>query len=88
MVAKGWAHLDFNSPLAQLLLLFQINILAIWATVIYLDAMVSPSGTGVVYAASASRMLQGMAEDNQAPAYFKKHTLSIIFLIALLSSLF
>ncbi|AXA34598.1 APC family permease [Francisella adeliensis] len=72
MVAKGWAHLDFSSPLAQLLLLFQINILAIWATVIYLDAMVSPSGTGVVYAASASRMLQGMAEDRQAPAYFKK----------------
>ena len=34
--------------------------------------MVSPSGTGIVYAASASRMLQGMAEDNQAPAYFKK----------------
>ncbi|MDC0535534.1 APC family permease [Francisellaceae bacterium] len=72
MVAKGWSNLDFTSPLVQVLLLFQINILALWATILYVDAGVSPSGTGIIYAGSASRMLTGMAKDKQAPAFFDK----------------
>ncbi|MFT6834767.1 MAG: amino acid transporter, partial [Francisellaceae bacterium] len=72
MVANGWSNLNFTSPLVQVLLLFQINILAVWATILYVDAGISPTGTGIIYAGSASRMLTGMAQDKQAPAYFKK----------------
>ena len=72
MVEKGFANLHFESPLAQLLLLLNINILAVWAVVLYLDAAVSPSGTGMVYIGSASRILTGMSQDKQLPRFFSK----------------
>jgi amino acid transporter len=72
MVGQGFGNLNFESPLAQLLLLLNINLLAIWAIVLYIDAAISPSGTGMVYAGSASRILTGMAQDKQLPQFFAK----------------
>ena len=69
MVAQGWHKLHFTSPLAQLLLLVNLNV---WSVILYIDSAVSPSGTGIVYAGSAARMLTGMAYDKQAPKYFDK----------------
>jgi amino acid transporter len=70
MVAKGWSKLNFTSPLAQLLLMFNINFLVLWSIILYADSAVSPSGTGILYMGSASRTLTGMAQDRQAPAFF------------------
>lgn len=70
MVAKGWANIHFTSPLAQLLLLFNIHFLTMWAMVLYFDATISPSGTGIIYMGSSSRTLTGMARDKQLPQYF------------------
>ncbi|MDF1655777.1 MAG: APC family permease [Coxiellaceae bacterium] len=66
-VLKGWHTLSFTSPLAQLTLMLNLNLLAI---VLYIDSAVSPSGTGIVYTGTASRNLTAMAQDKQMPSFF------------------
>ncbi|RTL10577.1 MAG: APC family permease [Neisseriaceae bacterium] len=68
-IINGWHHLDFTSPLAQLAIIIGINWVAI---VLYVDAMISPSGTGIVFVGSSARMFTGMAEDKQMPSVFAK----------------
>ncbi len=67
MIAKGWKHLDFNSPLVQLALILDLNLLVI---ILYADSALSPSGSGIVYAGSVMRVLTGMAKDRQMPMFF------------------
>ena len=69
MVSHGWHNLNFNSPLAQLLLIVNLNA---WGIVLYADSALSPSGTGLVYAGSAARMLTGMSCERQMPCFFNK----------------
>lgn len=69
MIKQGWHQINFTSPLAELLILLNINF---WAVVLYIDAAISPSGTAILYTGSASRMLTGMAHDHQAPQYFSE----------------
>lgn len=93
IATQGWAHLDFNSPLANVAALLGLNWLVI---LLYADAALSPSGCGSVFLGSGSRMLQGMAEDQQMPQIFARvnqkfmlsrtsllFTLAICFLISL-----
>lgn len=68
-VAKGWHTLDFNSPLAQLAILFGMNWVAI---ILYVDAAISPSGTGIIFVGSSARIFTGMAQDKQMPQVFGK----------------
>ena len=68
-VSNGWHTLDFTSPLAQLAVLLGINWLSL---VLYVDAVISPSGTGVVYVGSSARIFTGMAEDKQMPSIFAR----------------
>lgn len=73
VATAGWHSLDFTSPLAQLAALLGINWLAL---VMYIDAAISPSGTGIIYVGSSARMFTGMAEDGQMPKIFaKEHAL-------------
>jgi amino acid transporter len=69
IVKNGWHTLDFSSPLAQLAMLLGINWLSL---VLYVDAAISPSGTGIVYVGSSARIFTGMAEDQQMPAIFAR----------------
>lgn len=66
-IANGWHTLDFNSPLAQLAIILGINWVAV---LLYVDAAISPSGTGIIYVGSSARMFTGMAEDGQMPKAF------------------
>ena len=68
-IVNGWHVLDFNSPLAQLAIILGINWIAI---VLYVDAAISPSGTGIVFVGSSARIFTGMAEDKQMPSIFAK----------------
>ncbi|WP_235641700.1 APC family permease [Francisella tularensis] len=68
-LAHGWHQLNFTSPLAQLMLLLNLNVFAIC---LYIDAAISPSGTATVYAGSAGRIFTGMAQDKQMPVFFAK----------------
>lgn len=69
LIATGWSNLNFTSPLAQLAIVLGINWMAI---VLYVDAAISPSGTGIIYVGSSARMFTGMAQDRQMPAIFAK----------------
>ena len=63
----GWHGIDFRSPFAQLALLLNLNWLAF---LLYADAFVSPSGTGITYTATTARMIYGMERNGTLPALF------------------
>ena len=60
----GWKGIDFRSPFAELALLVNLNWLAI---LLYADAFVSPSGTGITYTATTARMIYGMERNGTMP---------------------
>ena len=63
----GWGSVNFHSPFADLAIALNLNWLAI---VLYGDAFVSPSGTGMTYTATTARMIQGMSENGHFPKVF------------------
>jgi amino acid transporter len=65
----GWGSVNFHSPFADLALALNLNWLAI---VLYGDAFVSPSGTGMTYTATTARMIQGMSDNGYFPKVFGK----------------
>jgi amino acid transporter len=67
LLKNGWANIQLNSPFADLALALGLNWLAI---VLFADAFVSPSGTGITYTATTSRMIQGMQENGYMPKVF------------------
>jgi amino acid transporter len=65
MLAKaGWHGIEFRSPFAQLALIVNLHWLAM---LLYADAFVSPSGTGITYTASTARMIYGMERNGTLP---------------------
>jgi amino acid transporter len=66
-VAKGWKYFNFASPFAELAIALNLNWLAI---LLYVDAFVSPSGTGTTYMATTTRMIYAMERNNTMPKMF------------------
>jgi amino acid transporter len=69
MLVHGWNSINFNSPFADLAIALNINWLVI---VLYLDAFVSPSGTGTTYTATTARMIYGMQKNGYMPEVLGK----------------
>jgi amino acid transporter len=68
MLAKaGWHGIDFRSPFAQLALIVNLQWLAM---LLYTDAFISPSGTGMTFTATTARMLYAMQKNGTMPAAF------------------
>jgi amino acid transporter len=66
LLAKaGWQGIDLRSPFAELAMMVNLNWLAI---VLYADAFVSPSGTGITYTATSARMIYAMQRNGSLPA--------------------
>lgn len=63
---NGWHGVNFNSPFADIAILLGLNWLVI---LLYLDAFVSPFGTGVAFAATASRALAAMTHNKHLPTW-------------------
>ncbi|AUY48778.1 APC family permease [Streptomyces sp. CB01881] len=66
-LSGGWSGLGYTSPLADLSIAWGMNWLAL---LLYADAFVSPSGTGMIYAATTSRMIHGVQENGHLPKLF------------------
>src|SRR5471032_255319 len=66
-VMKGWSNFNFASPFAELALALNLNWLAF---LLYVDAFISPSGTGTTYMATTSRMIYAMERNNTLPKIF------------------
>ena len=66
LAKSGWHGIDFTSPFADLAIILGINWLVI---LLYLDAFVSPFGTGVAFVATASRAMAAMTHTKHLPAW-------------------
>ncbi|MDE2157056.1 MAG: APC family permease [Xanthomonadaceae bacterium] len=64
LARAGWQGINFSSPFAELAIIVNLNWLAI---LLYADAFVSPSGTGMTYTASTARMIYGMERNGTLP---------------------
>ncbi len=64
LARAGWNGINFSSPFAELAVIVNLNWLAI---LLYADAFVSPSGTGMTYTASTARMIYGMERNGTLP---------------------
>ncbi|GAF39818.1 amino acid permease [Agrilactobacillus composti DSM 18527 = JCM 14202] len=64
MLQHGWAGINFNSPFADLAILLGIHWLSV---LLYMDAFISPFGTGVSFVASTARALYAMGSNNHIP---------------------
>jgi amino acid transporter len=68
MLAKaGWHGINFSSPFADLALILGLQWLAF---LLFADAVVSPSGTGMTYTATTARMIYGMERNGTLPKVF------------------
>lgn len=65
----GWNGISFNSPFADLAILLGIHWLSV---LLYMDAFVSPFGTGVSFAASTARALYAMESNQHIPSFIGK----------------
>ncbi|MFJ6569690.1 APC family permease [Streptomyces sp. NPDC091292] len=66
-----WASAAFNTltgPFAQVATLVSLGWLA---TILYLDAVVSPAGTGLIYITGASRVSYGLSRNGYVPSAFE-----------------
>lgn len=64
LARAGWHGIDFRSPFAELAQILSLNWLAV---LLYADAFISPSGTGITYTASTARMIYGMERNGTLP---------------------
>ncbi|MBM7643839.1 amino acid transporter [Scopulibacillus daqui] len=69
MLKHGWANINLNSPFADLAMAWGLNWLVL---LLFADAVVSPSGTGVTYTATTARMIYGMNQNGYFPSIFGK----------------
>jgi amino acid transporter len=70
-LTHGWASLSFKGdggPFAGLATLLGLGWLA---TIVYIDAVISPSGTGLIYVTSTSRISYGLSRNGYVPEIFE-----------------
>ena len=66
-----WAHAaytELSGPFAQLASLVSVGWLA---TILYVDAVISPGGTGLIYTTSTSRVSYGLSRNGYAPTAYE-----------------
>jgi amino acid transporter len=64
---KGYYTL-FTSPFAEIATLVGVGWLA---TIIYIDAIISPAGTGIIYTTGSSRVAYGLSRNGYVPSIFE-----------------
>jgi amino acid transporter len=71
-LSHGWAALKSNSALELGPLAFVAGAAGLgwWATILRIDAFISPSGTGLIYQTSTSRIGYGLARNRYFPPFF------------------
>ncbi len=89
LTVSGWHQLDFNSPFAQISTLLGLNFITV---ILYADACISPSGAGITFLGSGSRVLYSLAAEKQMPSmlavldkkyHFEKRAMIFNFGVAL-----
>lgn len=72
-LTHGWANLSFtNGQFAPWAALATAVGLGWLATILYIDALISPGGTGLIYISSTARMSYGLSKNGYIPAALEK----------------
>jgi len=88
-LSKGWSNLSFTGSFGPYAAIAGAAGLGVVAFVLYVDAVVSPGGTGLLYVGSSARMSFGMARSKYIPGQFEglsaQHVplLSLVFAMVL-----
>ncbi|CCB77733.1 MULTISPECIES: APC family permease [Streptomycetaceae] len=72
--AHGWADLTFSGKAGPFAGLATTVGLGWLATLLYVDAVISPSGTGLIYTTATSRVSYGLSRNGYVPAVFERTT--------------
>ncbi|MGI8576700.1 MAG: APC family permease [Nocardioidaceae bacterium] len=72
--SKGWANLNFLNDFGPLAALATILGLGWLAVLLYIDAIVSPADTGLIYTTVTSRISYAMARNGNTPAGLARTT--------------
>ena len=67
MLANGWHQLEFSAPMIQFSVLLGLGVLT---SIIYFGATISPSGAGIAFTGTATRMFTAMSRNGQMPKLF------------------
>ncbi|MFF2807331.1 APC family permease [Streptomyces sp. NPDC058000] len=70
----GWADLSFSGKAGPFAGLATSVGLGWLATLLYIDAVISPSGTGLIYVTATSRISYGLSRNGYVPAVFERTT--------------
>jgi amino acid transporter len=71
-ISGSWAHSPFGTfsgPFAELASLVGLGWLA---TILYIDAVISPAGTGLIYTTGASRVSYGLSRNGYVPSAYEQ----------------
>ena len=74
-LANGWGHLSFkgdSGPMAGILGTIGIIWVLWFSRLLYIDAVISPFSTGLIFTASTARMNYGMSHNNYVPKFMLK----------------
>jgi len=71
-IGGSWAHgayTTFSGPFAQLATLVGVGWLA---SILYIDAVISPGGTGLIYTTATSRVSYGLSRNGYVPSAYEQ----------------
>jgi amino acid transporter len=67
----GWANLSFTNDAGPFAAIASLGGLGWLATILYIDAFISPAGTGLIYTSSTSRVSYGLSKNGYVPPQFE-----------------
>jgi amino acid transporter len=73
-LSKGWSNLSYTNDFGPLAALATLLGLGWLATLLYIDAIISPADTGLIYTTVTSRISYAMARNENAPQGLAKTT--------------
>ena len=82
-LSKGWSALSFSGSFGPYAAIASAAGLGVVAFVLYVDAVASPGGTGLLYVGSSARMSFGMARSRYIPGFFEDLSAQHVPLIGL-----
>ncbi len=73
-LSHGWDHVSFSGIFGPFAGLAKGLGLAWLAYILYADAIIAPSGSGLIYTTTTSRITFGMSKNGNVPQFFEKTT--------------
>jgi amino acid transporter len=83
-LSKGWANLNFENDFGPLAAIASLIGLGWLAVLLYIDAIISPADTGLIYTTVTGRISYAMGRNGNAPKALAKTTVRGVPLVSLL----